>query len=82
MDGLLDQKRASGANPAPVLAAFEAPSPTFAASACAPGEVLVGVHGTTGSPYGSRPKVWKCASSRFLGALFSLTIAKSTASRA
>lgn len=43
---------ASGANPAPVLAAFEVPSPTFAAAACGSGEVMVGVHGTTGAPYG------------------------------
>ncbi|MFN7976933.1 MAG: LamG-like jellyroll fold domain-containing protein [Vicinamibacterales bacterium] len=42
---------ASGANPAPALAAFEVPSPTFAGATCAPGEVMVGVHGTIGSPF-------------------------------
>ncbi len=45
---------ASGANPPPALAFFEVPTPTFAGATCAPGEVLVGVHGTTGAPFGFR----------------------------
>ncbi len=45
---------ASGANPAPVLSAFEVPAPTFAGAACAPGDVLVGIHGTSGAPFGFR----------------------------
>ena len=42
---------ASGANPAPALATREVPSPTFAGASCAPGSVMVGVHGTTASPF-------------------------------